>query len=406
MPIPADTWRWLTTGDGQQALAAAPTELTAASISRLRKRYSADESHAIVECAQARTKATRKLDSAWAGHLIADTQGVEMASSMYSSAYKARRYRLLLGEDSTVGDLCCGIGADSWGLVNQQLRVVGVDQSESRCVMFAHNLPQSEVICGDALDDCPEIDAFHLDPARREGDRRSRNVDSFLPPVDVWRKLISRVPSGAIKLNPGVNAGEIPDGELEVISEAGSLTQALLWTGVFEQHVRTATRLYRDVAVSVSGVPERPDEQHDFEAFVGTLDPSLERAELVGELLRLLGVSLVHPGTGLVTAAEPNFHAMVRWYRVLDVLPWNEKRVRVALRAHDTGTVEVRTRAGLVNPDELQRRLRGTGERQDISVLIYRLGDRQVAVIAEQHNTKISTGVETPMDIKGGDDES
>jgi len=362
----------------------------------------------ILEASRARRKARVKLDAGWADSLLTDVAGVEMASSARSSAYKARRFAQQHGEGALVADLCCGIGADSWALHGAGLRVVGVDIDEARVVMFRHNLPGCEVVCGDALTDCPpEADAFHLDPARREGTKRTLLVEDFMPGPDVWDSVIERVGSGAIKLNPGVNAYDLPVGEVEILSEPNGLTQAVLWVGQLAgDSNRRATRLSVDgSACSISGEPERPEDACEIGGYVGTLDPCVERADLMGVLLDELGVRLVHPGTGLITSEQSVEHAMVRWYRVLEVMAWNEKRVRAKLRELGVGVVEIRTRGGAVNPDEVQKKLRGRGDRDDLSVLVYRLGDRVVAIIAEgvQSTTPACRWVHTGED--GGRDD-
>ncbi|MFG0245543.1 MAG: hypothetical protein ACF8MF_05765 [Phycisphaerales bacterium JB052] len=386
MSIPVETWRWLATQEGQEAIACAPTEASASVISGLRKRFDADQVRGIMEAGAARRKAGLKLDAGWAATLLADSAGVEMASSSLSSVYKARRFAEVLGQGALVADLCCGIGADSWGLAEAGLRVVGVDADPGRAVMYGHNLPGCSVVCGDALADCPnDAVAFHLDPARRAGAKRTLLIEDFQPGPGVWAAIINRFGDGAIKLNPGVDAYALPAGEVEILSEPHGLTQAVLWVGGLAGDAsRRATMLGVDGSVcSIQGEPERPEEAHAIGAVLGTLNACVERADLVGVLLDALGVSLVHPGTGLVTGESTVAHAMVRWYRVLEVLAWSEKRVRAVLRAHGAGVVEVRTRGGVVNPDEVQRKLRGDGDRDDLSVLIYRFGQRVVAVVAE-----------------------
>ena len=404
MSIPIETWRWLTTPEGQEAIARAPSDRSPAAIAKLRKKFDADMTRGILEVADARLKGLSKLDQSWCGHIIADKQGVEMASSARSSLHKAKRFSKLLGGDARVADLCCGIGADAWGLHHAGLQVVGVDQDASRSAMFSHNLPWCSVVTGDAFDDCPpDIDAFHLDPARRSDQGRTRTIDDFQPNPDVWDQIIDRVGTGAIKLNPGVDAYVLPEGEVEILSESGTLTQAILWVGKLAgEHVRRASLVFETGSVSIAGEPDRPDDSTDIGKYIGTLDPCVERADLVGTLLDETGVSLVHPGTGLVTSDALNDHPMIRWYTVLEDLPWNQKRVRSALRTLDAGIVEIRTRAGVVNPDELQRALRGDGARDDLSVLVYRLGDRVVAIIAEQMQRKTPAGTVKPTGVDGG----
>lgn len=407
MSIPIEIWRWLTTPEGLDAIARAPSDRSPAAIARLRKKLDADQVRGVLEAADARDRAHYKLDPDWASRLIADRAGVEMASSAQSSMHKAARYARVLGEGGRVADLCCGIGADAWGLSRCGLDVTGVDLDESRAIMFAHNLPGCKVIHGDAFEASPSfVDAFHLDPARRSDAERTRTIDDFQPGPEVWNQIIDKVGTGAIKLNPGVDACALPDGVVEILSESGTLTQAILWIGKLAgAHPRCATLLTQSGSVSIVGEPDRPDDSHEIGAFIGTLDPCVERADLVGTLLDDLGVSLVHPGTGLVTTDSLSDHPMVRWYRTLDVLPWNQKRVRSALRSLDAGIVEIRTRAGVVNPDETQRSLRGDGNRNDLSVLIYRLGDRVVSVIAEQVQTKAPAGSVVPTGSDGGCDD-
>jgi hypothetical protein len=270
--------------------------------------------------------------------------------------------------------------------------------------MFAHNLPGCGVLVGDALDACPpDADAFHLDPARRSDAGRTRSIEDFQPGPDVWGRIIDRVGTGAIKLNPGVDAYTLPDGEVEILSESGTLTQAILWVGrLAGDQTRSASVLTDTGVVSIHGEPDRPDDSNEIGAYIGTLDPCVERADLVATLLDTTHTLLVHPGTGLVTSEEVVQHPMIRWYKSLEVLAWNQKRVKSALRSHDAGVVEIRTRAGVVNPDETQRALRGKGTRDDLSVLVYRLGDRVVAIIAEQVQKKEPAGSVVPTGSDGG----
>lgn len=404
MSVSVETWRWLTSDAGQAAIACAPGESSAAAVAGLRKQFDADQVRGILEAAGARRKAMDKLDTGWVSALLADQAGVEMASSARSARYKAQRFAGVLGEGATVADLCCGIGADAWGLQGSGLDVVGVDSDEGRTVMFAHNLPGCGVICGDALADCPTAVAFHLDPARRVGRTRVLALDDFLPGPPVWDAVIERMGNGAIKLNPGVDAYALPVGEVEILSEPDGLTQAVLWVGSMAGEVSRRATMLGDggVLATLGGEPERPEDSTAIGSYIGTLDPCLERADLVGVFLDEVGVSLVHPGTGLVTSERSVEHAMVRWYRVLEVLAWNEKRVRTALRAYGPGVVEVRTRGGVVNPDVLQRVLRGDGDRNDLSVLVYRLGDRSVAVIAEGMAMNKPDGAVAPTGWDGG----
>ena len=86
----------------------------------------------------------------------------------------------------------------------------------------------------------------------------------------------------------------------------GGLTQAVLWVGnLAGEHQRRATKLELDGSVcSMHGDACRPGESNKIGAYLGTLDPCLERADLVGEFLEQTSTSLVHPGTGMVTSGK------------------------------------------------------------------------------------------------------
>jgi len=380
-------WQWLASDEGEAAIGAMPKAPTTAQIAAMRKHMSAEQVRATSDAMRARMKGAKKLDASFAAKMISDIPGVEMASSAISSVYKAKRFASVLGENARIADLCCGIGGDSWGLGQTGLNPIGVDSCEHRAWAYQHNTGFAS-ICGDALNDCPaDIAGFHLDPARRSVDgKRMLDIEDFEPGPKIWDQLIENHPSGAIKLNPGINAYDLPIGEVEILSEPGGLTQAVLWTGQLAgEHERRATKLDADGSVcTIASEPERPSDSNDIGAYLGTLDPCLERADLVGEFLEQSQTSLVHPGTGMVTADQATAHPMVRWHRVVEVMGWNRKRVKAALRSVDAGVVEVRTRGGVINPDVEQKYLRCKGKNNRMTVMVYGIGDRICAVIGER----------------------
>ncbi len=380
-------WQWLASDQGESAIGAIAMSPTTAQIAAMRKHLSAEQVRAASDAMRARAKGAKKLDDSFAAKMISDLPGIEMASSAISSIHKAKRFASVLGENARIADLCCGIGGDSWGLGQAGLNPIGVDSCAHRAWAYQHNTGFKS-ICGDALNDCPaDIAGFHLDPARRDiQGKRTLDIEDFEPGPKIWDQLIEKHPAGAIKLNPGINAYDLPIGEVEILSEPGGLTQAVLWVGQLAgEHERRATKLGADGSVcTIAGDPERPNDSNDIQAYLGTLDPCLERADLVCEFLEQSHTSLVHPGTGLVTAEQATPHPMVRWHRVVEVMGWNRKRVKAALRSVDAGVVEVRTRGGVINPDAEQKYLRGKGACNQITVMVYRIGDRICAVIAQR----------------------
>lgn len=376
-----DDWQWTQTPRGVSAVERAPIDPRPSDIARLRKKLSAQQVRVAIELARARVKAERKIDRT----IVADCAGVEMASSTAAARYKASRFVRTLGADTSVIDLCCGIGGDSIELADAGLDVVAVDHDPIRSWMCEQNAGVRSLSC-DVLDASVPSGAFHLDPARRNtSGRRSRDLEDLQPAPSAWEKLIRSRTDGAIKLHPGVHADDLPKGELEIISESGKLTQALLWTGQLAEHERRATRLDHDgrVVAQLVGTAERPEDETPIDAFIHTMDPSVERADLVPVLINETGLSLVFPGTGLLTGAQAQTHAMTSAFKVLDTLAWNIKRVRSVLRSHNTGTVEIKTRARAVDTDSTQLQLRGDGDRQ-LTVFVLPIAGAITAIVAER----------------------
>ena len=67
----------------------------------------------------------------------------------------------------------------------------------------------------------------------------------------------------------------------------------------------------------------------------------------------------------------------------MENLPWQAKKVKAVLRKHDAGIVEVKTRGKLVNPDIVQKQLRGKGE-ELLTVFVLRLGDHSRAIVTRR----------------------
>jgi hypothetical protein len=379
-------WARLAGAEGDRLLAKTPSDPSVSQITALRNEFDTDLVHAAIELTRARARAARKFGPERASTLWCDDDGIQMASSPAAARYKATRFRETLGEGAPVVDLCCGIGGDLIGLVRAGLNATGVDLDPLCAWMAARNTGATVLAC-DVLDPIIPKGAFHLDPSRRAKGRTHR-IDDYQPAPNVWDRLIADRTHGCIKLNPGISAHDLPQGELEILSESGSLTQALCWTGDLATAERRATLLRPDGShCTFAAEPDRPDDSNPIDTHLATMDPSIERADLVHALLDETHADLVHPGTGLLTSAEPVSHPMLMWYRVLDVLPWKRKHAIAALRSHNAGIVAVKARAGACDPDLEQRHLRGSGSRE-LVVFVYPIDRAITCIIAERLERK------------------
>lgn len=376
------TWQWAATPEAAPLFAGLRPDAPVSTLAGLRARWSADQIAVATEIVNARSKARPKFGIV-ADRLIADADGLQMASSFRAAGYKADRFRQMLGTGASVLDACCGIGGDTMALAGAGLDVTALDLDERRAWMAGHNAGCVSVTA-DAVGWQGVCRGVHVDPARRTAAGRTRLPEQFEPSIADIGPLLRRSECGAIKAHPGVRAEQLPEGELEIISESGSLTQAILWTGRSGNESRRATLLAADGSThSIASDPDRPDESAPVGDFIHTMDPSLERADVVGALLRTLDARLVFPGTGLLTAPRPIDSAWLSPFRVIDVMPWNRKAVHARLRSLKPGIVVVKTRGGLLDADRLSRDLRGKGP-AELVVFVMPIDGRLQTIITQR----------------------
>lgn len=386
MPESADTlqlWKQLAEPASEclldDALTVNPSDVAA--VSRLRQQHDAAMVHLALDLLKARRNAQTKWPADIAKRLYADSTGVQQATSLLVSMYKAKRFAAL---GKPVMDLCCGIGGDAIGLSRSGIQVTGVDMDPVRAWMTSQN-----ATCRTLVGDVSELKlqsntVFHIDPARRNQFGRIHDIADYQPGLDVLQQLLVQQPTAGLKLGPGVELDNLPEGEIEIISEHGNLVQAVLWTGELAQCTRRATLLPwgLEIVGQEDDVWDEPNVS-EIDRYVMTFDASVERLGLIASLCRELHVSCVHPQAGLLTSDTLNASPWLTHFEVLDDLPWQAKKVKAVLRKHDAGIVEVKTRGKLVNPDIVQKQLRGKGE-ELLTVFVLRLGDHSRAIVTRR----------------------
>jgi len=356
-----------------------PTDVNA--IARLRDLGSADLVRAALSLASARRKSLAKFPDR-AARLIADAEGVEQASALSVAAHKARRFAAL-NADRPIVDLACGIGGDAMALQAAGAGVVAVDRDPLRAWMTHQNAgcPAAAAdVSTLALTGC----LCHLDPGRRSEGKRTRSIHASEPGPETIEHVNALSAGLALKLSPAIDPGELPwPGELEFISDRGRLVQSVLWTKALASEAsRRATRLENDQCHSISGEPGGPP-LGPMQRYLFTVDPAVERARLLKTLCEEQGSYAVHPQLGLLTADQPVNNVWLRGFELLEKLPWRLRRVQEWLRAHDAGLVEVKTRGQAVDPDRVQKQLRGRGN-TPYTVFILRWDTQRFALITRR----------------------
>jgi hypothetical protein len=312
--------------------------------------------------------------------MMLDLEGLQMASSPTIAQHKAARFAAS-GQGTQVLDLCCGIGADAMALAAAGLRPLAVDIDPVRIWMTQHNAH-----CDTALGDVTVLDLpcipLHIDPQRRTsaGSRRTPSLSDLVPPLPFLEHLALHHPACCIKLFPGVPFDALPEGEVEIVSEGGRVRQALLWTGTLARAPRSATSF--PAGATINGEPGRPP-VGPLGSMVYSVDPAIERAELLGSIAQRHDLATPHPAVGLLTSDGVVDSPWLTRFEVLAFMPWSMDRVKSALAERGAGIVEVKTRGHALDPDVLQRRLRGSGDAL-LTVFVLRFGDAINAIIARR----------------------
>ncbi len=443
-------WRDLLASDAQglRAAAAACDPSDVAAVTALRRDYPQHSptliSHALA-LATARDKARRKF-AARGDTMVADPAGVEQASSWRVAQYKAQRIAQAVGTHTRVFDVCCGIGGDAMAMQDAGLQVIGVDSDPVRAWMTQQNAG------------CPTIAAaletmnlsgqvVHLDPDRRaaRNQQRTWRIEDYVPGPQAMSALIERCPDCVIKLGPGVDRDAAqalagPRGEIEFISEAGRMVQALCWTGRLASGVpRRATLLAADgtdhtlsaspYATNMADgldVADRDDvhdrdiaDSDDIESYdpdpyateipydqssgtaalssepiaryIYTVDASIERAQLIDTIARQAQCDELWPGLGILGSDQEVTNVWLRGYELRALMPWRMNKVTRYLRECDIGPVTVKTRGCTVDADKIARQWRNSKRNpkrssknkngQPAVVFIVRRQRQQVAMI-------------------------
>ena len=173
--------------------------------------------------------------------LLCDKLALEQSTAQDIGRWKANLWPASCDGDSsksgasTVHDLCCGMGGDSF-FIPASFKVVGVDLDKDRLAMYHHNMEtcgkNAEVVCADVREavkrqEMPagvypglrsgagmtNTEFFTIDPARRalEGENQ-RDLRNLTPTLEEAVEISKHYQGGMVKLPPGYPPAEIPDG--------------------------------------------------------------------------------------------------------------------------------------------------------------------------------------------------
>lgn len=384
-------FRSLLTPAGQEALQAAavlqPREADFLThFQTLQRSYPDEPARAALEIAILRGEAGAKFP--FAEKMYFTREALEQASAWQVATYRAERYRLF----DLALDLGCSVGGDTLALAGAAV-TLGIDLDPLRLLMARANLAalglemRAALLQADLSQELPlsrlpgKVGMF-FDPARRAGGRRVYSVRAYQPPLEIIRQWLIGTPALGVKISPGVRLDELSgyEAEVEFISLAGELKEAVLWFGPLRGPTRRATVLPGPHSMTGSG--ERlPPLLSEPGAWLYEPDPAILRAGLVRTLGQQLGAAQLDPDIAYLTAAEWQPTPFARAWQVEDWFPFGLKRLREYLRVRGVGRLTVKKRGSPLQPEALIRELRLQGEAERTLFLTHLRG-RPVAIVA------------------------
>jgi hypothetical protein len=213
-----------------------------------------------------------------------------------------------------------------------------------------------------------------------------------------------------VKVAPGIDHALIPaTAEAEWVSVAGDLVEAALWCGPLAEVPRRATCWAKTTPAPAetpgvgAGIPRlgadtpaagaSTDGPHQVtgtgaeEAPLGPVrrylydpDPAVVRAHLVAELAAELSATLADPSIAYLYADRPQPTPFARCLEVTETLPFSLKRLRALLRERGVGRVEILKRGSALEPEQLRRDLRLSGD-QGASLVLTRVAGAPTVLI-------------------------
>lgn len=335
---------------------------------RLRKQLSAAQTHTVLETVLLRQRAVAKFSRA--GEMYFTRPALEQASAEVVSAYRARRFQALGAQEMV--DLGCSVGGDALTLA-AHADVTGVEWDPLRLAMAQENVRvygygrYFHPLQADILALTPfAVDAVFFDPARRdERGRRFHSVHDYQPPlsaVDGWRSVArgTAVAKGtAVKISPGVDYAELPpDAEVEFISVDGNVKEGVLWFDAFRGNVaRRATLLPEAHTLTTADMPDDVPLSAP-QAYLYEPDGAVIRAHLVEVVAAQLDAAKLDDEIAYLTAATAQATPFARCFAIEAHFPFQLKRLRHYLRAHQVGQVTIKKRGSPLQPERLRRQLR------------------------------------------------
>jgi hypothetical protein len=394
---------FLDTDPGREILAGlAPADLRGprlpATVQHLRNDWPPDVVSLAIDLVAGRAAARRKFGPD-APRWYTPT-ALQQASSAAIAAHRAGRLAPL----GPVLEFCAGLGGDTLALARAGLEVTAYESDTLLAAMLRRNLAEAGLDAGVEIHAAQArsaaLDGFaalYADPSRRSEHRRGTSLDDLTPSIDFLRDAINRVPAAALKLSPATPLPALrdvfPAAEIEFVSVAGELREAVIWAGTLNTAASPtlrATILSANPATAplaqLIGEPGPYLPVEPVGPYIAEPDPALIRSGLFNAFAESTGIAHARLAQQIafLTSATIPATPFARYFRVIDSLPFSERAIAARLRQLDCGEITVRCRGfpepGHVVAARLQTKLGGDVPHR---LFIYRSGERHHAVISD-----------------------
>ncbi len=335
-------------------------------------------------------------------------RSLAQASDWWCARFKASRFP----RDVAVFDGCCGAGVDLVALAERG-PAVGIDRDPvlvaiANANLALHGVNGSSARIGelpsDLLGDPPsDLHAaerlwLHLDPDRRAADsldRRLRKAENYSPTLDESLQMARACQAAMVKLAPS----SIMEPEVEKafrtevgltrcwLGNLGECRQQLLLTGKLadaaSEHAVVLCEPHAEPLMMQGSRAETIAGREKPLRYIYDCHAALHASQLQLTWAATAEAEPLGTSQGYFTSDAQTHSPWAQAFEVIDVLPWDQRRVKRWLREHRIGEVEVKKRLLQLDANEHQRQLRGAGEAK-ITLMITKLGQRVRAIVARR----------------------
>jgi len=324
--------------------------------------------------------------------LACDKLALEQSTASDIGIFKAR----LFEKATSIDDLCCGMGGDSFFL-NKNIPVRGVDLSEERVAMYRFNTQAlgapREAILADIRTLEKRNAFFTVDPARRakEGDNQ-RNFSELTPTFAEVLALSKLYKGGMAKLPPGYPTDEFPaESEVIYLGAKNDCRECLVLFGELAQNPGKTRAVAIDSSGNVHSWISSDASSTKKELPIGKLSayiaepiPVLVRSHLFAEVAQKSapGAHLISSGIAYAASDSPLDPEAFHNFRILGSAPLSTGKVKKLLRDFDIGKLTLKKRGVEIVPEAEIKRLSPKGKREAILFYTRVLGEK-TAILAE-----------------------